>query len=671
MAVKFASVTTLRGLGDSFATKLEKLGIYTKLDLALHLPSRYQDRTTFTPLEKIVVGEEYFTQGIITNVRNSTTNNELLVEFNDDSADAIMRLIHFSPYNVQQFQIGKWLRVYGQLRRGRQFIHPEYRVFSQDPGAPDPYYHPIYPTTSGISSNRLRNWILQSLPELSLLPRYTYAGLTLQEALATVHEPDPKRELQDTEIARKRIAFDEILAFFLLQRKLNLESRRGKTFSFSTENNITDLFLKNLPFELTDSQRNVLNEVEEDLRKPVAMRRLLQGDVGSGKTVVAVLASLRAAGSGFQTAVMAPTEILVEQHFETFSEWLEPLGINISLLTSRMPAKSRRRSEEAILSGDNLIAVGTHSLFQRNVQFKNLGLAIIDEQHRFGVHQRMQLRGKGNNPHQLIMTATPIPRTLALTFYKNLDVSTIKELPKGRPPIHTSIHSTNQRQQVIDAIGRQLLKDRQVYWVCQSIEDNPESKLEATESVVRELTHKLPDVEIGHIHGRMKTSQKSSIMHKFRSGKIRLLIATTVIEVGIDVPNASIMVIENADHLGLAQLHQLRGRIGRGSIESYCMLLYDPDPGLSDVARERLRAVQQHRDGFKLAELDFQLRGQGMIFGVRQSGTEHFRTADSSQIIEFHVDVERVLEELSQSDSEIGQRIIDTWTSSDPGYVAV
>ena len=669
MAVRSAPITTITGLGEKFGEKLQNLGIRTKLDLALHLPTRYQDRTTFTSLDSISIGEEYFVQGMITQVQNRTDRNELLVEFADDGGHAYLRLLHFSPYQVRKFHIGHWLRIYGQLRPRRQFIHPDYLVFEEDPGPPEPYYHPVYRTTKGISSNRLAVWIQNSLDELNFLPKQSHSGLTLPDAIRTVHNPDPTAKLTDVARARDRIAFDEMLAFTLLQRKMNRELRQNEAIPITRQSDLTEQFIRSLHFDLTGSQTKVMTEVHEDMSKAVAMRRLLQGDVGSGKTAIAVLAALRAAENHLQTAVMAPTELLAEQHYETFSEWLAPLGINVSLVTSRMGLRARRISQDAISRGENLIAIGTHALFQSAVQFKNLGLAVVDEQHRFGVHQRMQLRGKGNNPHQLIMTATPIPRTLALTMFADMDISTIDEMPKGRPPVHTSIHSTAKRQDVIDAVYKQLKQDRQVYWVCAAIEDNEESPLQATETVFDELTHRLPSISLGHIHGRMKTDQKSDIMRKFRDGEIQLLVSTTVIEVGIDVPNASIMIIENADHLGLAQLHQLRGRIGRGSIESFCMLIYTTP--LGDTAGERLRAVRDHRDGFKLAELDFAIRGHGQVFGTEQSGTEHFKTADTLQFIAHHQEIAEVANKLIQADDTLSQAIIDTWTSSEPGYVAV
>ena len=667
MAVRSAKVTSLAGLGPKFAAKLENLGLYTKLDLALHLPFRYQDRTVFSPMSSMVTGEEYFTQGIITQINNSD-RGELLIEFSDETGLAVMRLIHASRINTSRLAVGNFLRVYGQLRHQRQFIHPEFSIYVQDPGPPTPYYHPIYRTTAGISSNRLRQWIEKSLPELNFLPKYEQNGLTLPEAIRVVHHPDSTKGLDDAKMAQERIAFDEVMAYILVGQKLHRERRRSKTAALPSKQNLSDQFLKALPYELTNAQKRVIEEVHADLSLSQPMRRLLQGDVGSGKTVVALLAALRAAENNFQTAVMAPTEILVEQHYETFSEWLAPLGINVSLMTGSMTAKARRITQQAISDGESLIAVGTHALFQRAVQFKNLGLAIVDEQHRFGVHQRMQLRGKGSNPHQLVMTATPIPRTLAMAIFADMETSTIDEMPKGRPAIHTSIHSSANRDDIIAGVDRQLNDNRQVFWVCPAIGDN-RAQLVATEDILEELKHKLPDAKIGQIHGRMKTEQKSEIMQQFRDQEIQLLVATTVIEVGIDVPNASIMVIESADHLGLAQLHQLRGRIGRGTIESYCMLLYEPP--LSEMASARLQAIRNNRDGFEIANLDYQLRGQGQIFGTLQAGSEHFKIADSDSFLKHHAEAFKVVSQLAKSDPDLGQEIIDTWTSSEPGYVAM
>ena len=670
MPVKSEPITSIPRLGPSYASKLHNLGIYTRLDLALHLPSRYQDRTQVSRLDTLQAGEEYYVQGRITKVQALQPHRDLRVEFNDGYASATMRLIHFSPSQLRQLEPGYTLRVYGLMRQQRQFVHPDYVIFREDPGAPDPYYHPIYRTTKGITSNRLRSWINLCLQELNFLPRQIHDGMSLADALRIIHAPDPTSNLADAEKARQRVAFDEMLAFTLLQRARSREHRHKAADPLPQTSQLVHQFLAQLPFTLTESQTKVLAEVHEDMARNVAMRRLVQGDVGSGKTIVAMLAALRAAESKAQTCVMAPTEILAEQHYETFSEMLAPLGINVSLLTSRMGVKKRRISESAVSNGDAQVAIGTHALFQESVHFNRLRLVIIDEQHRFGVHQRMELRGKGGNPHQLVMTATPIPRTLALTMFADLDISTITEMPRGRAQIRTSNHSRSRRQDVIDAVYNQLKNHRQAYWVCPAIEqDEQDGGLRSTHSVVDELTQTYSDINIGHIHGRMKADEKSSVMHDFRDGKVQLLVATTVIEVGIDVPNASIMVIENAEHFGLAQLHQLRGRIGRGSVDSFCMLIYEPT--LSDFARRRLTAVKEHQDGFKLADLDMQLRGQGQIFGTQQSGTEHFKIADTITFVLQSEEIARVADAVLDKGGTMSQDIIETWTASAPGYVAI
>ena len=601
-------VSSIRGIGPDNAKRLAKLGIETRLDLVLHLPFRYQNRKEIAPLGSLRAGEEYLVVGQITEViSDSRGRGSLLVRIHDDTGQLAMRLLHYSSRQERVLEKGSWIQLYGKVRmgsRGPEMIHPEYKV-SRDRVLPNPEYRPMYPLTQGASQVRLRDWINKAFSDLQLLPVYPYKDLTLAQALWTVHRPDVNQNLMDVNDAKRRIAFDELLAFQLVQNKRIAVRRQQHTESVPSREQLGRQLLNLLDFELTNAQKRVTTEILNDLAAPTPMYRLLQGDVGSGKTVVAAFAAIRVAENGRQTAIMAPTELLAEQHFETLNEWLPPLGINIGLLTGRLTEKERRLRREAISNGDDLVVIGTHALFQKSVTFKNLGLVIIDEQHRFGVHQRMSLRDKSKYPHQLVMTATPIPRTLTMTLYADMDVSKLDELPPGRKTIRTSIHSKLQREALIAGAMREIRRGRQVYWVCVSIEfgdDADEFSISSAENTLHELQRKLSNARVGMVHGKLRSEVKNDVMSQFRDGKIDLLVATTVIEVGINVPNASLMVIDNAERLGLAQLHQLRGRVGRGKQSSYCSLIYDPS--LSDLAKKRLDRFRSTNDGFEIAELD-------------------------------------------------------------------
>ena len=631
------------------------------------MPRDYQDRTRRTFLRDLTE-EECVVQGTIVEVAESYRNQRgMHVFFEDETGRGTMRLLHYGSYQRKLFRVGSWMYVYGKPAYGKTFIHPQYRVFHEDPGEPASEFRPVYPATASISSARLGAWIVQAMSETAFFPKFKYDELTLEEAVREVHQPDPSSYPDLMHAAFRRVVFDEMLAFTLVQRRQR-QHKDHETDPLPSVAGLESELLHDLGFELTTAQKRVAREVLDDLSKPIAMRRLIQGDVGSGKTVVAALAAIRAAENDAQTAIMAPTELLAEQHFQVFSEWLTPLGVEVGLLTSRMAARQRRSQQDAITNGRAQVVVGTHALFQEKTIFKRLALSIIDEQHRFGVHQRMQMTGKGENAHQLVLTATPIPRTLALTMFGDLAVSTIDELPPGRTPIRTTIHANDRREDVIAAVEQQLRNGQQVYWVCVAIDENEETNLSASTTTFEQLKERFTNIGVAHVNGRMKVDEKNQVMTAFRDGEIRLLVATTVIEVGIDVANATVVVIENAERLGLAQLHQLRGRVGRGGEQSYCLLLYQTP--LTESSRERLEAMRRSTDGFELAEVDLKTRGMGQMFGNRQSGVDPFRVASLSSFVERYEELGSVSESLLRDDPSLADEIIGTWTPEGQGYAA-
>lgn len=664
------SVLQLPKVGAAVGKKLDRLGIQTYLDLLLHVPFRYEDRTHFLPLGVCKPGTECYVQGMITRGERLRGRRGFTVEFRDQSGSAKLRIVNEYPGQFNRYRQGDWLRVFGEMSQGRQFIHAEHETFTYEPNVPEPSYAPVYRTTKGLSRKFLGQLIAQARGEISFLPEHAIRGMTVRDALQILHDPDPALELQDVREAQIRLALDEMLAYALVTQTRRSQPRTDAAIALPKQSeSMHTMFLDQLDFELTSAQSRVCEEIFIDLEHPVAMRRLLQGDVGSGKTVVAVLAAVRAAENGVQTAIMAPTELLAEQHYETFSALLDPLGIGVTLLTGQLSSVQQKARQEAIRNGDVLVAIGTHALFQAKTRFHRLGLTITDEQHRFGVHQRMELKNKGSDPHQLIMTATPIPRTLAHTMFADLDVSVIDELPSGRPSISTTMHSKSRRAEVIRGVYLQAKSGRQIFWVCAAIEENDATTLEATSKVAIELDQQMPEITVSECHGQMPTEIKNQRMNDFREGITDLLVATTVIEVGIDIPNASIMVIENAEHLGLSQLHQLRGRIGRGTVDSHCLLIYDDNAAAN--AMERLKSMRQTTDGFELAKTDYLIRGQGQLFGTQQSGTEQFRFA-TTEIFLAHSDwVVAEASRLVGESPELSQSIINTWASADHGYVAV
>lgn len=657
MAGKFAystaldrrPVTTLRGAGPQLAARLDKLDIQTVQDLLFHLPLRYEDRTRITPIGALAPGTSAVLEGEVQVAETVFRGRRsLLVRVADGSGGITLRFFHFNAQQAAGFARGVRLRAYGDVRRGPltlEMIHPEYRLLGAHASTEvEEHLTPIYPATEGISQGRLRGLTRQALALLNKpdvltdwLPDELDAihGLPgLREALHYVHRPPPDAPvaelLANTHPAQQRLAFEELLAQQLSLRRMRLAAEQQRAPALSGDEHLLAALQNALPFTLTSAQQRALDEVLADLARLRPMLRLVQGDVGSGKTIVAALAALRAVESGQQAAVMAPTELLAEQHYRNFIAWLEPLGVRVAWLAGKLKGAARAQTLAAIADGTAQVVVGTHALFQPEVVFAALGLAVIDEQHRFGVHQRLALSEKGARddarPHQLIMTATPIPRTLAMTAYADLDVSIIDELPPGRTPVQTVVLPESRRADIVARIHAACAGGQQAYWVCPLIEESELLQCQAAEETFTMLSAALPDLAIGLVHGRLRPAQKDRVMTQFKAGELQLLVATTVIEVGVDVPNASLMVIENAERLGLAQLHQLRGRVGRGAAQSSCVLLYRAP--LSAIARERLAALRASNDGFVIAEQDMRLRGPGEVLGTRQTGLMQMRIAD-------------------------------------------
>ncbi len=642
-------VTTLKGVGPAMAERLEKLHIHSVQDLLFHLPYRYQDRTRIAPIGSLRPGDEVVVEGEVQlSEIKFGRRRMLLTRLSDGSGSLTLRFFHFNNAQKQSLSTGTRLRCFGEVRTGSatlEMVHPEFRRLQGEASTVEEHLTPIYPTTEGLQMPGLRKLIDQALdallagqlalPDL-IPPNLLPAGMRgLRESLLTLHRPPPDvalSQLIDGEHpAQQRLAFEELLAHQLSLRLLRQRMRQHSAIALSSPGELSRQLLQQLPFSLTAAQQRVLTEIRDDLQQPTPMQRLVQGDVGCGKTIVAALAALQSIESGQQAAVMAPTELLAEQHFQSFRDWLEPLGIEVAWLTGRLRAKPRREMLAAIEGGTAALAIGTHALFQQEVVFNQLGLVIIDEQHRFGVHQRLALREKGvqqdgNHPHQLIMTATPIPRTLAMTAYADLDLSIIDELPPGRTPVETVAITDERRDEVVQRVAAACAEGRQAYWVCTLIEESETLQCQAAEETLEQLRLLLPNLRIALVHGRMKAAEKEQQMTAFKRAELDLLVATTVIEVGVDVPNASLMIIENAERLGLAQLHQLRGRVGRGSAKSSCVLMYHPP--LSQRARERLGVMRESNDGFVIARKDLELRGPGEVLGTRQTGMLQLRIAD-------------------------------------------
>ena len=637
-----------RGVGDALALRLRALGVQSAQDLLFLLPLRYEDRTRIVPLGELRPGMRAAVEGevLLTEVA-FRGRRQMLCKLADGSGFLTLRFFYFTAQQQRGLARGARIRCFGEARRGAkglEFVHPEYRKIDPQSFVPDmDHLTPIYPATSGVTQGRLRGLVGRALDETAAgdledwLPPALLADSqlpSLREALMYVHRPPadaPVEQLQcGRHPAQRRLAFEELLAHQLSLKLLRRRIQSDPGWPLSSDGSLKSSLLAALPFHLTKAQHRVLLEIEGDLARPVPMLRLVQGDVGSGKTLVAALAATQAVQSGRQVALMAPTELLADQHAQNFRTWFEPLGIAVASLTGRLSGKARSAMLSGIRAGHAPIVVGTHALFQESVEFNSLALVIVDEQHRFGVHQRLSLREKGaaggHQPHQLIMTATPIPRTLAMTAYADLDISVIDELPPGRTPVKTVVLVDARRHEVVQRIRTACLQGRQAYWVCPLIDESEEMPFQAAEETAAALGEALPEIAVGLVHGRMLGKSKGITMRRFKAGAIQLLVATTVIEVGVDVPNATLMVIENAERMGLAQLHQLRGRVGRGRHESSCVLLYRAP--LSSLARTRLAVMRDTNDGFEVARRDLDLRGPGELLGTRQTGLAQMRVAD-------------------------------------------
>jgi ATP-dependent DNA helicase RecG len=677
-----SNLTSLTGVGPALLKNLQHLGIQQIEDLWFHLPLRYEDRTRITPIDRVIPGSTCQVEGVVQSLERGFKFRPQLRVFIADETGALLtlRYFHFSRAQADLLCAGTRLRAYGEIRhsaQGLEMIHPSYqRIIAQAPL--ESSLTPVYPASEGLQQRRLRSLIAQSLmqlpqdEQLECLPKKVRAKLklsSLREALRYVHRPPPNANvsllLAGQHPAQQRLAFEELLAHHLSLKKIRLALRTKPAPRIDQISHRRSALLAQLSFSLTNAQRRVLQDIDQDMANGVPMLRLLQGDVGSGKTIVAALAALAIVDSGWQVAVLAPTEVLAEQHYANFSRWLQPLGIHLVWLTGAIKGKVRERALADIADSAHVV-VGTHALMQDDVHFRRLGLVVIDEQHRFGVHQRLALRDKactdGITAHQLVMTATPIPRTLAMTAYADLDSSVIDELPPGRTPIKTVVLAQTRREEIMARVQQVCLSGRQVYWVCTLIEESEKLEAQAAQASYADLCAALPDIRIGLVHGRLKAKEKQSIMEAFKQGQLALLVATTVIEVGVDVPNASLMIIENAERLGLSQLHQLRGRVGRGNQASSCVLLYQTP--LSAMARERLQVMRETNDGFRIADKDLQLRGPGELLGTKQTGDVTFRVAKLSRDTSMIPSVHETANILLEQETDAVNRLIRRWIGS-------
>ncbi len=687
------SVLSLKGVGPKNAERLAKIGVRTVQDVLFHLPLRYQDRTRIAPIGSLRPGDNVVVEGVVdaADIRFGRKRS-LLVRVSDGTGPLTLRFFHFSIAQKANLTVGVHIRCYGEVRSGSatlEMIHPEYRRIDDtaDEGVEE-NLTPVYPSTDGMHQMSWRNLMghavtslraqPQGLPELlpaKILTQFKLSNLT--SALLYLHQPPPdapqEQLLDGVHPAQQRLVFEELMAhqLSLLATRAKLRSIKAPALKFSGE--LAKVLRQQLTFRLTQAQERVVAEVSCDLKCSQPMMRLIQGDVGSGKTIVAALAALQAVEAGFQVALMAPTELLAEQHMQNFQQWLAPLSIETIWLTGRHKGKARAGIVQKIADGHSKLIVGTHALFQEDVVFQQLGLVIIDEQHRFGVHQRMALREKQGRdnylPHQLIMTATPIPRTLAMTAYADLDLSVIDELPPGRTPVTTVVMPDTRRDEVVARVRQACLDGRQTYWVCTLIEESEALQAQAAEDALGLLQEQLPEIGVGLVHGRMKPNEKATVMEQFKSGEMQLLVATTVIEVGVDVPNASLMIIENPERLGLAQLHQLRGRVGRGAAQSHCVLLYHPP--LSNNAQARLGVMRETNDGFIIAQKDLELRGPGEVLGTRQTGALQFRIADLLRDQRLLDDVKQAVDMLVEGYPDSVTPLVRRWVGEKEHYIHV
>jgi len=680
-------LSSLTGVGAAQSSKLAKIGLVNVQDLLLHLPLRYEDRTQLYTIADLLPGIYATVEGEVLNCNVTFGGRRMMTcQISDGSGILTLRFFNFSAAMKNSLATGKRVLAYGEAKRGKygaEMIHPEYRVQGDltSPALADTLT-PVYPTTEGIKQATLRKLTDQALELLDtctiaeLLPAELAQGMmSLPEALRTLHRPPPTLQLADLESgqhpAQRRLILEELLAHNLSMLALRAGAQRFHAQPLAAQDELKNQLLASLPFKPTGAQARVVSEIEHDMALDIPMMRLVQGDVGSGKTLVAALAALRAIANGKQVAMMAPTELLAEQHANNFRAWFAPLGIEVGWLAGKQKGKARVAQQDAIASGQVQMIVGTHAIFQEQVQFNGLALVIIDEQHRFGVHQRLALWEKGQqqgfHPHQLIMTATPIPRTLAMTAYADLDTSVIDEMPPGRTPVTTVAIPDTRRSDIIDRVRQACMSEgRQAYWVCTLIEESDLLEAQAAEATWEELKLALPELNVGLVHGRMKPAEKQAVMQAFKQGELHLLIATTVIEVGVDVPNASLMIIENPERLGLAQLHQLRGRVGRGAVASHCVLLYKSP--LSKTAQKRLQVLRDSNDGFVIAQKDLEIRGPGELLGTRQTGNAEFKVADLLRDQAMIPDVQRLARHIHERYPEQALALIERWMPETERY---
>ncbi len=666
--------------------KFKKIGLIQPFDFVLHLPIRYEDETKIIKIAELEIGQTAQIEGEIIFAEISfRPRKSLICQLKDETGIIFLRFLNIYPSQEKQLGRGKKVRILGEVREGYyglEMIHPKCHISNENIQLKQSLT-PIYPTTAGLSQSTLRKYILVALKQVKLndtLKESIKSQLKLEDfasSVETLHNPKPDENrsalLERSHPAWKRIKFDELLAQQLSMRK-HYQKRQNKTAPVLLEMKLlTEKLLKILPFELTEAQRKVWKEIKNDLLKTHPMQRLLQGDVGSGKTIVAALAALQSIENSYQVALMAPTEILAEQHYIKLREWLKPLGISPVWLTGSLKKKEKNAAIEQIALGKTQLAIGTHALFQASVTFNKLGLIIVDEQHKFGVQQRLALREKGKDtdtqfePHQLMMSATPIPRTLAMSYYADLDVSVIDQLPPGRTPVITKLINEKRRQEVTEKVRQACLKKQQAYWVCPLIDESETLQLQTAIETRAALENQLPELSIGLVHGKLDNAEKAKVMAEFKAGQIQLLVATTVIEVGVDVPNASLMVIEHAERMGLAQLHQLRGRVGRGAAESMCVLLFQQP--LSQLARARLKVIYESTDGFEIAQQDMQLRGPGELLGARQSGVPMLRFADLNEDAALLEVAQKLADELLKNDPETATAHLQRWMANKPDFL--
>ncbi|WP_394651515.1 ATP-dependent DNA helicase RecG [uncultured Acinetobacter sp.] len=679
------SVHHLQGVGAAAASLLEKLHLFNTDDLLFHLPRDYEDRSTVIAMNQLVVGRTYLLEGWVKSVDFPPGKRKSVAALvQDDFGKVTLRFYYLYKGLTDKLTPGNRLRIFGEVRvgaRGLELYHPEIQVIREHTPLPKTQLTAIYPSTEGLTQTKLRDYIKQALAQFSdqlpeLLPEKFTNGYALKEALHYIHEPPLNANMQQlaqgSHPAQQRLIFEELVAhqISLLTRRAYIRQIAAPPFSYSQV--LAKALLAQLPFHMTQAQKRVSHEIAKDLQRPEPMLRLVQGDVGAGKTLVAAVAACHALEAEWQVALMAPTEILAEQHYLNFKRWFEPLNIQVAWLSGKQKGKARAQAEQLIQTGQAQLVVGTHALFQDNVEFAKLGLVIIDEQHRFGVDQRLALRNKGVDhltPHQLVMTATPIPRTLAMSAYGDLDTSVIDELPPGRTPIQTVTIPLDRREEVLNRIANNCKDGKQAYWVCTLVEQSETLDAQAAQATYEEILSRFPELKVGLVHGKMKADEKQAVMAAFKANELQLLIATTVIEVGVDVPNASIMVIENAERLGLSQLHQLRGRVGRGAQASFCVLLYKHP--LSQNGQERLSILRESNDGFVIAEKDLELRGPGELLGTKQTGDMNFRVAKLERDDHLLTQAHYVAGQMLSDYPEQADALLRRWLPEAPRYAYV